>query len=301
VGGALVGAPTGGGKKNTKDYNDDGGTMSVGKAYKSGKLKAGRSNKTSKKKRKKANKKTSRGAAKAHAKIMSQEGEPPEDESTLTPTLPSEARPVETPSPAPTGTPEPTATEEPSPWLVFKRLPEGIEPITAPMPERTPTPTPTAEEMERARARRLAQAEQEYIELEPLEYIRYNVYWANGIDYYELAANREDNTLPLEVINNNNTYPGGVRPAISMIAAEEINSSFVRELRMDPTHYPNYEPVFFEELKRVHAKVYSEIVDDMTGEEEVKVVTTEEIASRQIIRTIYSLVKRWWSYEAGVH
>jgi hypothetical protein len=78
VGGALMGSSGGSGKKKAKNYNDDGGTMSLKKAYKSGKLK-----KTAKKKNKRKNKKkgkkkdSSHGGAKAHAKIM-----PPGDEDT---------------------------------------------------------------------------------------------------------------------------------------------------------------------------------------------------------------------------
>jgi hypothetical protein len=138
VGGALMSSNGASGKKKAEKHNDDGGTMSLKKACKSGKLKK-KAKKKNKKKGKKKN--SSHGGAKAHAKIMPQENDPPEEEQIHTPTLPSEARPVETPVQMPFGTEEPEATATETPehdWQIDNMIQSTGIPF--PDPARAPYP-----------------------------------------------------------------------------------------------------------------------------------------------------------------
>jgi len=163
---------------------------------------------------------------------------------------------------APKATTTTIATQTPT------RTPTATQtPVTAPLPP-TPEETPTAEELQKrseARAEaeriRLQQIEAEYLETEPLEYIRYRVYWNNGIDYVQLVENKEDNILSMDIINDNSKYPGSARAALVMTMADEQSLDFLRILRMDTEHLPNYEPVFFEELRRKYSQDYERALD----------------------------------------
>jgi hypothetical protein len=79
VGGALMNSNGASGKKKkARKHNDDGGTMSLKKAYKSGKLKKKAKSKKKKNKKKKGNKKySSHGGAKAHARVLPQDEDNP--------------------------------------------------------------------------------------------------------------------------------------------------------------------------------------------------------------------------------
>jgi len=134
----------------------------------------------------------------------------------------------------------------------------------APIPERTPT----AEELHKryeamADAQRIKfqRAEAEYLETEPLEYIRQRVYWDNGIDYVQLVENKEGNILSMDFINDNSKYPGSGRIILVMNSLDEQNQEFLAFIEMHPEHLPNYEPVYFEELKRRYPKDYDDALE----------------------------------------
>jgi hypothetical protein len=135
VGGALMGSNGAAGKKKkAKNYNDDGGTMSLKKAYKSGKLKKKAKKKNKKKNKKKGKKKnSSHGGAKAHARVLPQENDPPEQEPTETQ--------------VPTGTTEPE--QEPSGTPVPEVVSRNLAPSTGvPFPEPVRAPHPASADYE---------------------------------------------------------------------------------------------------------------------------------------------------------
>jgi len=148
----------------------------------------------------------------------------------------------------------------------------------APIPERTPT----AEEMQkryeaRAEAERIKfqRAEAEYLETEPIEHIRHRVYWENGIDYYQMVENKQDNILSIDIIIDNSQYPGSGRIILVMNSVDEQNMEFIVHIDMDEQHLPNYEPVFFEELKRQYPKDYEYALENVDQErfKEVNIMT----------------------------
>jgi hypothetical protein len=177
------------------------------------------------------------------------------------PPIPVTIVPPPTPPFTPTATPTPTpfgveGVDPESP--VVEETPIQQEPIPI-IPTQTPSPTPTLtprppspEELRR----RIERANIEYQETEPLEYIRHNVYWANDIDYYQMASIPIDNTLSLDIINDNSRYPGSGRIIMVMNMVDEQNGEFIALLDIDPEHIPNYEPVYLEELKRKYSKAY---------------------------------------------
>ena len=170
----------------------------------------------------------------------------------------------------------PVATQTPTLSQTASPTPAPV-PI-APIPERTPT----AEEMQkryeaRVEAERIKfqRAEAEYLETEPLEYIRYRVYWDNGIDYVQMVENKQDNILSMDIINDNSRYPGSGRIILVMNSVDEQNMQFIVRIDMDEQHLPNYEPVFFEELKRQYPQDYEHALENVDQErfKEVNILT----------------------------
>jgi len=210
---------------------------------------------------------------------------PPEDPETASP------EPVKAPSPESQSTlePSPTPAQLPSETTDTEpEVPTGIP--TAPFP---PTSTPTWDELERLRAAneeaRQAKIQvnmHEYMDQEPLQYIREYVYVANALDYALAAANRENNPLTLQMLNDNNFYPGQLRPATIWNSADIISVQFLVSLRIDPIHVPNYEPVFFELLVRLNPGAYDKIASDHLLPDGNPSYSWEDLIARQINRLI---------------
>jgi hypothetical protein len=163
----------------------------------------------------------------------------------------------------------------------------------SPTPEYKPIATPTWEELEKRRkalekerAERLESARREYLETEPLQYIREYVYWANGLDYFKAVEERQNNPLTLEMLNDNKFYPPSARAATVMTANDAVNQKFVEVLFLDTTHFPNYEPVYFDELKRQFSVLYQQIEKSEYTEEGEPIYTWGDILARQIYRLL---------------
>jgi hypothetical protein len=160
--------------------------------------------------------------------------------------------------PRATGTPPPPG----------EATPRHESPVAVPLPTApiTPTPTPTWQEIERviaARERawqaRVREGRYEWLDQEPLDYVRANVYSANSIDYVQAAADGNDNPLTEQMLNDPDVYPRGFLPSTFMVAADTVNQLLIYELRLDPSHTPNFEPVFFEELKTRYSYLYGSL------------------------------------------
>jgi hypothetical protein len=114
-------------------------------------------------------------------------------------------------------------------------------PTPAPVPiAPTPESTPTADEIHRRRIAwaneqriKSQRADEEYLETDPLEYVRYRVYWDNDIDYIQMAKNKQNTILSLDFINDNSKYPGSVRATIVSNMADEQFEEFLDALEMD--------------------------------------------------------------------
>jgi hypothetical protein len=76
-----------------------------------------------------------------------------------------------------------------------------------------------------------------------------------------MASELKDNTLPLDIINDNNKYPSSGRIIMVMNMVDEQNQEFLARIRIDEKHLPNYEPVYLEELKRQYPERFEEALD----------------------------------------
>jgi hypothetical protein len=196
--------------------------------------------------------------------------------------------PPPTPVPIPTPTPEdgaPAAPPATSPTSEGTPVAPGAPAIVAtPTPSLAPTPegtwprpvnaTPTAEELERMYRRRPTPAEPE---LSPWEEdaaaciyetdpractIRVNTwyYQEQGIDLEYLASTRQSN--PLE----EDDLPAIQIPSIITEMQSPAAQPFVDALGMEKNRVTNYEPAFFDMLKKTHPQTYQYVIDNVVEE-----------------------------------
>jgi hypothetical protein len=196
--------------------------------------------------------------------------------------------PPPTPVPIPTPTPEeeaPAAPPATSPTSEGTPVPPGAPAIVAtPAPSLAPTPegtwprpvnaTPTADELERRYRRRPTPADPE---LSPWEEdaaactyetdpractIRVNTwyYQEQGIDLEYLASTRQSN--PLE----EDDLPAIQIPSIITEMQSPAAQPFMDRLGMEKDRVSNYEPAFFEMLKKVHDEEYRFVINNVIEE-----------------------------------
>ncbi len=86
-----------------------------------------------------------------------------------------------------------------------------------------------------------------------------------------MAEKKQNNILSLDFINDNSKYPGSARAAMVANMTDEQNQEFLKHIRMDPEHIPNYEPVYLEELTRQYSQDYKRAITRVDQERFKKV------------------------------
>jgi hypothetical protein len=71
-----------------------------------------------------------------------------------------------------------------------------------------------------------------------------------------------------------------------MVAAGEVSQRFVKELLLDVSHLPNFEPVYFEELRIANIDLYIDLERYVRTPDGEPIYDWDDIVLRQIYRLL---------------